>query len=84
VEAIRREAGLEAAGEPAPGDNLPLALAGWTLGCAAIWAAIFAVGNFCYGRMGLAWGLTAITAVTCAGLVRVVRRVWRPAAGEGG
>lgn len=82
--AIRCEAGLEAAGEPGPGDNLPLALAGWTLGCAAIWAAIFAVGNFCYGRMGLAWGLTATTAVTCAGLVRVVRRVWRPAAGEGG
>jgi Na+/proline symporter len=82
--AIRCEAGLDDAGEPAPGGNLPLALAGWTLGCAAIWAAIFAVGNFCYGRMGLAWGLTAITAVTCAGLVWVVRRVWRPAAGEGG
>jgi SSS family solute:Na+ symporter len=77
--AIRRHSRLETAEEAAPAYNIPLALAGWTLGCAVIWAALFAVGNFCYGRMGLAWGLTAVFALTSAGLVWVLRQLWRPA-----
>jgi hypothetical protein len=36
---------------------------------------MFAIGSFCYGRMGLAAGLTAITLAAGAGLVGVVRRV---------
>jgi len=77
---IRREAGLKDTNSAGPADHFPLALAGWALGCSAIWAALFAVGNFCYGRTGLAWGLTAITALTCAGVVWVVRRIWGPVA----
>jgi Na+/proline symporter len=70
--AIRREAGIDESGS---GDSLPLALLGCSLGCATIWAAMFAIGSFCYGRMGLAAGLTAITLAAGAGLVGVVRRV---------
>src|SRR3954453_9153394 len=32
------------------GDNIPLALAGWIMGCTMIWSALFTVGNFLYGR----------------------------------
>ena len=32
------------------GDNIPLALIGWTMGCTMIWSALFTVGNFLYGR----------------------------------
>jgi solute:Na+ symporter, SSS family len=74
---IRREAGLDAARAAGPADHLPLAFAGWTLGSAGVWAGLFAVGNFCYGRMGLAWGLTAVAAASGAGLAAVVRRMWR-------
>jgi solute:Na+ symporter, SSS family len=85
---IRVEAGLDPAAGREPSNNIPLALAGWTLGCALVWSAMFAVGNFCYGRMGLAWGLTAIFAITGAGLVWALRQVWKPvpipaAAGHG-
>jgi SSS family solute:Na+ symporter len=77
---IRSEAGHDASAETSASDNIPLALAGWTLGCAVIWAALFAVGNFCYGRIGLALGLTAVCAVTGAGLVWVLHQLWKPAA----
>ncbi|MBM3861279.1 MAG: Na+:solute symporter [Verrucomicrobia bacterium] len=75
--AVRRLAGLDTAGEAAPGDNIPLALAGWTLGCAVIWAALFAVGSFCYGRIGTALALTAVFAVTGIGLLWVLRQLWK-------
>jgi Na+/proline symporter len=78
---IRTEAGLDAPAQAGASDNIPLALAGWTVGCAVIWSALFAVGNFCYGRIGLALGLTAIFAVTGAGLIWVLQQLWKPAPG---
>ncbi len=60
----------------AVGDNIPLALLGWVAGCTAIWSALFAVGNFLYGRLGYALVLTAIFAVSGLVLVRIVTRLW--------
>jgi solute:Na+ symporter, SSS family len=73
--AIRREAGLPV-GEAAAGDNIPMALLGWVAGCTAIWSALFAVGNYLYGRSGYALSLTAVFAVSGFVLLRIVNRLW--------
>ncbi|MGA2741713.1 MAG: sodium:solute symporter family protein [Bryobacteraceae bacterium] len=57
-------------------ENIPLSLLGWSTGCAMIWAALFAVGNFLYGRMDYAFALLAIFIVTGAMLIRIVNRLW--------
>jgi SSS family solute:Na+ symporter len=57
-------------------ENIPLSLLGWSTGCAMIWSALFAVGNFLYGRMDYAIALSAIFLVTGAILIRVVNRLW--------
>jgi Na+/proline symporter len=57
-------------------ENIPLSLLGWSTGCAMIWSALFAVGNFLYGRMDYAFALLAIFMVTAAILIRVVNRLW--------
>ncbi len=69
----------EAAGpslEPGPADNIPLALLGWVAGCTAIWAALFAEGNFLYGRIPQALFLTVVFVIAGGVLVAVVRRTW--------
>ncbi|HYV98038.1 MAG TPA: sodium:solute symporter family protein, partial [Gemmatimonadaceae bacterium] len=43
---VRRETGVAAAP-----DSLSQALAGWTLGCAFVYSALFGAGSFLYGRM---------------------------------
>ena len=72
---IRAEVG------PLPADeaeeNVPRALLGWLAGCTMIWSALFATGNFLYGRTGYAVALTAVFAVTAAVLISVVRPLWR-------
>ena len=73
--AIRREAGI-VVDEVAAGDNIPMALLGWVTGCMAIWSALFAVGNYLYGRWGYALALTAIFVVSGAVLIRIVNRLW--------
>ena len=70
---IRRQAG-EMAG--ADGQNIPMALVGWVAGCAAIWSALFAVGNFLYARYPQALLLTVVFAVSGIVLVRVTRALW--------
>jgi solute:Na+ symporter, SSS family len=64
---------------PEDGDreNIPMALLGWVTGCAAIWSALFAVGNFLYGRTTPALVLTAIFAVSALTVMRIVARLWR-------
>ena len=57
-------------------DNIPMALLGWFAGCTAIWSALFAVGNFLYGRTGMAWLLTAVFAVSGLVVIRIVARLW--------
>ena len=63
---------------PEDGDreNIPMALLGWVTGCAAIWSALFAVGNFLYGRLAPALVLTAIFLVTGLTVSRIVSRLW--------
>ncbi len=76
---IRALAGVSEAeaAECARRDNIPLALLGWSAGCAMIWSALFAVGNFLYGRMNYAAALAAVFAVSAAIVIRVVNRLWR-------
>jgi Na+/proline symporter len=76
---IRAKAGITAAEEAldAQSTNFPLALLGWFTGCIMIWSALFAVGNFLYGRMGYAAALLAAFLVSATMLIRVVRRLWR-------
>ena len=58
-------------------ETFPISLLGWFTGCIMIWSALFTVGNFLYGRMGYAFGLFAVFAVTATILIQVVRRLWR-------
>jgi len=57
-------------------DNIPLALLGWVAGCTSIWSALFAEGNYLYGRMPQAYLLTAIFLVSTFVLVAIMRRTW--------
>ena len=70
---IRAEAGkIEA-----EADNMPLSLVGWIGGCIMIWSALFAVGNFLYGRMDYAAGLAVVFAISGFTVIRVVKRLWK-------
>jgi SSS family solute:Na+ symporter len=75
---VRHAAGISEAEAAAwaQSDNIPLAMIGWISGTVLIWAALFTVGNFLYGRMGYAWALLALSIVASAVLVRVIRRLW--------
>jgi len=77
--AIRAAAGLppDAAGHP--GDSIPLALAGWSLGCVAVWSALFALGSLLYGRWTAAAVLAAVCGVSAGLLVRIVTILWHAA-----
>ena len=88
--AVRAEAGLAAGGGRGTHESIPLALVGWSTGCAVIWSALFLVGNILYGR----WNYAAILGVVFVAcglvLIRVVNRLWTSkaetaaaAAGEG-
>jgi hypothetical protein len=69
IEALRLDARAE-------GDNIPLALLGWFAGSTAIWSALFAEGNYLYGRMPQAIFLTGVFIVSTAVLIAVIRRTW--------
>jgi Na+/proline symporter len=88
--AVRAEAGPAAGGGRGTHESIPLALVGWSTGCAVIWSALFLVGNILYGR----WNYAAILGVVFVAcglvLIRVVNRLWTSkaetaaaAAGEG-
>ena len=72
---VRARAGALPADEHAA-ENIPMALLGWFAGCTAIWSSLFAVGNFLYGRTGMAWLLTAVFAVSGLVVIRIVARLW--------
>jgi len=59
------------------GDNIPLALTGWIMGCTMIWSALFTVGNFLYGRTTYALMLGGIFLVSAMAVIQVVKRLWR-------
>jgi hypothetical protein len=74
---IRREAGLPETAAGPEGDSIPLALLGWTSGCAFIWSGLFTVGNFLYGRTGMGIVLLLLMGGSGAVLTRVVKRLWK-------
>src|SRR4051812_46000877 len=59
------------------GDNIPLALVGWIMGCTMIWSALFTVGNFLYGRTTYALILGAVFAVSGSIVIGVVKKLWK-------
>jgi Na+/proline symporter len=75
--AVRVLAGVGADEAASDAAHVPLALAGWFLGCTMIWSALFTVGNFLYGRTGYAVFLLVIFLISGSALIRVVRRIWR-------
>ena len=73
---IREEAGISEKEAAATHENIPLALLGWTAGCAAIWSSLFAVGNFLYGRLGLALVLLGVFIASGLVLIYAINQVW--------
>ncbi len=73
---IRREAGISETEAAATHENFPLALLGWSVGCALIWASLFTVGSLLYGRVAQAAILLALSVACGAVLVWTVNRLW--------
>jgi hypothetical protein len=73
---IRKETGVTEAEAAATHENIPLALLGWSAGCAVIWSALFTVGNILYGRTSLAALLFGIFVVTGLVLLWVIKHLW--------
>ena len=61
----------------AASDNIPMALIGWFAGCTMIWSALFAVGNYLYGRTTPAAMLTAVFIASAVALTGVMRKMTR-------
>jgi Na+/proline symporter len=68
------------AGEPAEAElnaqTIPAGLLGWSAGCTVIWSSLFMVGNFLYGRTGIALALLAVFVLSGLVLIRSVKRLW--------
>jgi Na+/proline symporter len=73
---IREEAGVSAAEAARHGDHMGKATLGWISGCSTIWSALFAIGNFLYGRLSAALLLTGIFIVSGAILLWVINGLW--------
>lgn len=73
---IRQAAGISEQEAAATHENIPLALLGWSAGCAVIWSSLFTVGNFLYGRLGLALLLLGVFIVTGLVLLYVINQLW--------
>ncbi|MBP1657108.1 MAG: sglT 2 [Bacteroidetes bacterium] len=79
---VRADAGIAESDARSSHENIPLSLLGWVAGCTAIWSSLFAVGNFLYGRLPMAFVLLAVMLVSSGILIYVVNRLWDK--GEGG
>jgi SSS family solute:Na+ symporter len=75
-ERVRKDAGIAANDPAGTHENIPRSLLGWFAGCTSIWSALFATGNFLYGRLPQAWLLTGVFAVSALTLVHVMRKLW--------
>lgn len=73
---IREEAGAVVSESKATHENIPLALLGWTAGCALVWSALFTIGNFLYGRTGVGAALASVSVISGVVLVLVVNKLW--------
>jgi SSS family solute:Na+ symporter len=78
---IREAAGITEAEGALHSDRIGQATLGWIAGCLTIWSSLFAIGNFLYGRLQLAFILTAVFVVSGLVLISVINRLWdRPVA----
>jgi Na+/proline symporter len=66
--AVRAESGL-----PASSDSMSQALAGWTLGCVFVYAALFGTGSLLYGHMTQFYVWLVVAVLSAIGLSRVMR-----------
>jgi Na+/proline symporter len=73
---IREEAGVSAAEAARHGDHMGKATLGWISGCLTIWSSLFAIGNFLYGRVHLAFALSAVFVVSGFTLLWVINGLW--------
>lgn len=73
---IRQAAGISEAEAAATHENIPLALLGWTAGCAVIWSSLFFVGTLLYGRLLQAGLLLGVFVLSGSALVWVINRLW--------
>jgi len=73
---IRQAAGVSEAEAAMHGDHMGKAALGWVSGCLTIWSSLFAIGNFLYGRLELALGLSALFVVSGSVLLYVVNTLW--------
>ena len=58
------------------GDSLPQALLGWVLGVSFIYAALFGVGSFLYGRLPQALMWLVVFLASGGGLIWLLPRLW--------
>lgn len=72
---IRAAAGVLTDDGRSASDNIPMAMLGWFAGCTLIWSALFALGNYLYGRMPQALLLTVVFVASTAALTMVMRRL---------
>jgi SSS family solute:Na+ symporter len=78
---IRKEAGIPAEDLKQSHENIPLALLGWSSGCAVIWSALFTVGNILYGRTGYAIVLLGVFLLSGLTLLYVINKLWSDKSG---
>ncbi|MBK8648188.1 MAG: Na+:solute symporter [Gemmatimonadetes bacterium] len=64
-------------GLPASADSLPMAMLGWVLGCAFVYAALFGAGSFLYGNTAQALVWLGVFVVSTVGLARILPKIWR-------
>ena len=76
-EPVRKAAGLSVEEARDPEGNFPMALLGWTCGCAMIWSSLFLVGNILYGRTTFAIICGVVFAVSTAVVFRIVNKLWK-------
>ncbi len=75
-EPVRAQLGEADQSRVSSGENIPLALLGWAAGCTVIWSGLFTVGNFLYGRMGMALLLLAVFVAGALVLIYVINHLW--------
>ncbi|MDR1958046.1 MAG: Na+:solute symporter [Planctomycetaceae bacterium] len=76
-EPVRKAAGIRREEVRNTGDSLPMALVGWSCGCAMIWSSLFLVGNLLYGRTFFAAICGTVFVASTAGTITIVNKLWK-------
>jgi Na+/proline symporter len=73
---VRAWVGVSGESMPPTRENIPLALLGWSAGCAVIWSSLFLVGNILYSRWDLALQLAGVFVGSGVILIWVTNKLW--------